>query len=186
MTKHPSKLWLLGPPAVILLTIFAYYAKYSWAREWVDDRFPWIADNIGSHLPALVVDLRGKDPNARLYGTTPAPARIPVRVPVKVPVEPPPVPPPAFVPPTFVGPDGTVDVPKLAADRAAWPKTVALKKAMEFPAVVNGKVVGKVAVPPGTEANLVSIQEGKLGLEYQGGGGWIAVEETDLAQRLQH
>jgi hypothetical protein len=73
---------------------------------------------------------------------------------------------------------------KLASDRTAWPKTVTLKTAREFPAVVNGKVAGKIAVPAGTEANLVSIQGGKLGVEYGGGGAWFAADETDLAQRL--
>jgi hypothetical protein len=63
---------------------------------------------------------------------------------------------------------------------------VLLKKAQEFPAVVAGKVVGKVEAPTGTEARLMSIQDGKLGVEYRGGGAWVAVEETDLAQRLRH
>src|SRR4030095_11776127 len=79
---------------------------------------------------------------------------------------------------------GAVDLPKLAADPASWPKTVKLKKAHEFPAVVDGKAVGKIQAPSGSETRLVAIQSGRLGLEFRGGGAWVAPEETDLSEQL--
>ena len=62
---------------------------------------------------------------------------------------------------------------------------IALRKAREFPAVVEGKAVGNVIVPKGTEVHLLKIEGGKLGLEYRGGGVWAGVDETDLADRLR-
>jgi hypothetical protein len=79
-----------------------------------------------------------------------------------------------------------VDTEKLGKTREAWPKTVRLRKAVAFPAVVSGKAVGQVEAPAGSEANLVKIENGKLGVEYFGGGAWVAVDDTDLAQRLSH
>jgi hypothetical protein len=81
-------------------------------------------------------------------------------------------------------PDGRVDFAKLAADRTAWPSTVRLKKKREFPVVINGKQVGKVEAPVGTETRLVTLEGGHLGLEFRGGGAWVPLEETDLAKRL--
>jgi hypothetical protein len=61
---------------------------------------------------------------------------------------------------------------------------VALVKAREFPAVVEGKVVGNALVLKGTQVHLVRIEAGKLGLDYRGGGIWADVVETDLAERV--
>ena len=73
----------------------------------------------------------------------------------------------------------------LAADPTAWPRTVRLKKAVEVPAVVGGKEVGKVTVAAGTEVNMARIKDGKVGIEYQGGGAWLTPEETDLMERVR-
>src|SRR5262249_777060 len=73
---------------------------------------------------------------------------------------------------------------QLAADPAQWPKKVSLKKATSFPAVVGGKVVGSLIAPAGSEANLKGIRDGQLGIEYQGGGAWLPVEDTDLKARV--
>ena len=43
---------------------------------------------------------------------------------------------------------------RFAANPSLWPKKVKLRTTIEFPAVLNGKVVGKIQAPPGTEANL--------------------------------
>ena len=74
---------------------------------------------------------------------------------------------------------------KLAADPTAWPRTVRLKKAVQLPAVVNGKEAGKVTVNAGTEVNVARIANGNVGIEYQGGGAWVKPEETDLMERAQ-
>ena len=74
---------------------------------------------------------------------------------------------------------------KLAADPTAWPRTVRLKKAVQIPAVVGGKEVGKVMVNAGTEVNVARIQNGNVGIEYQGGGAWVKPEETDVMERVR-
>ena len=73
----------------------------------------------------------------------------------------------------------------LAADPTAWPRTVRLKKAVEIPAVVGGKEVGKVMVKAGTEVNLARIKDGKVGVEYQGGGAWLQPDDTDVMERAR-
>ena len=73
----------------------------------------------------------------------------------------------------------------LAADPTAWPRTVRLKKAVEVPAVVGGKEIGKVTVAAGTEVNMARIKDGKVGIEYQGGGAWLTPEETDVMERVR-
>ena len=78
-----------------------------------------------------------------------------------------------------------IDLAKLSANQADWPKAVLLRKATEFPAVVDGKVVGKIIVPKDTEVHLLKIEAGKLGLEYRGGGLWADTDDTDLADRLR-
>ncbi len=178
MSKPISRLWLLGPPVAILISLLAYYAMFRSMRQWVDARFPWVEVNIGRRLPPFA-DAPRPSPAPRRIATSAAPS------PPSEPLPEPPRPVATPAPPSFLSADGTVDVKKLAADRSAWPPTVVLKTAKEFPAVVDGKVVGKVNVPIGSEARLVAITDGKLGVEYQGGGAWLTVEETDLAQRLR-
>ncbi len=73
----------------------------------------------------------------------------------------------------------------LAADPTSWPRTVRLKKAVQIPAVVGGKEVGKVTVNAGTEVNLAQIRDGKVGIEYHGGGAWLTPEETDVMERTR-
>jgi hypothetical protein len=53
MSKPISRLWILGPPAAILLSLLVYYAKFNVVRQWVDVRFPWVKENVGSRLPQL-------------------------------------------------------------------------------------------------------------------------------------
>ena len=73
----------------------------------------------------------------------------------------------------------------LAADPTAWPRTVRLKKAVEVPAVVDGKEVGKVMLKAGTEVILARIKDGNVGIEYQRGGAWVKPEDTDVMERAQ-
>ena len=74
---------------------------------------------------------------------------------------------------------------RFAANPSLWPKKVKLRKTIEFPAVLNGKVVGKIQAPPGTEANLRKIKDQQLGVEFQGGGAWVPVSETDLMDQVR-
>jgi hypothetical protein len=165
MSNRPSALAGLAPIALVLIAVFVYYAKYHWARAWVDERFPWVKENVGSRLPPLVITV-GPDEQP-IDANDSAPRDVPATAP-------------------FISNNGVVDLPKLAADPASWPKTVKLKKAREFPAVVDGKAVGKIQAPAGSETRLVAIQAGKLGVEFRGGGAWIAPDETDLSERMRN
>lgn len=80
--------------------------------------------------------------------------------------------------------EATVDLAALSNTPNEWPKAVELKEAVEFPAVLNGKVVGKVKVPPGVHAHLLLVRGGKVGVEYQGGGAMVDVSETDLIEQV--
>ena len=82
-------------------------------------------------------------------------------------------------------PAKAVTFESLAADPTSWPRTVRLKKAVEIPAVVDGKEKGKVTVNAGTEVNLARIKDGRVGIEYQGGGAWLTPDETDLMERVR-
>jgi hypothetical protein len=176
MNNLRSILRALTPLLLLFVGGFAYYAKYHWARTWVDERFPWVRENIGSRLPSLIIVVDREDAVVEGAGVPAATSAAEALI---------------------SNPDGsnhdessrvfsskTVDLAGLPADRALWPKTVKLKKAREFPAVVSGQAVGKVQAPAGSEARLVSVHAGKLGLEYLGGGAWVSPEDTDLAIRL--
>lgn len=88
-------------------------------------------------------------------------------------------------PATTAAPSAPMTFEKLAADPTAWPRTVRLKKAVQIPAVVGGKEVGKVMVNAGTEVNVARIQNGNVGIEYQGGGAWVKPDETDVMERVR-
>lgn len=173
MSTKVSKLWLLGPPFAILVTGLAYYAKFEGARTWVDARFPWVAENIGQRLPPLVITEQA----ATTDETAPPPSAIGV--------PPADAPPPAPPKPGFVAADGTIRLDLLAANKAAWPKGIHLRRPTEFPAVISGKAVGKVMAPAGSETRLVAIQGDKLGLEFRGGGAFVDPAATDLAEQLR-
>jgi hypothetical protein len=66
-----------------------------------------------------------------------------------------------------------------------WPRSIAIKVETKFPAVINDKVVGSVRAPAGSEVHLKKVENGKLGVEYRGGGAWVAPEATDLIERVQ-
>jgi hypothetical protein len=170
MSNRSNATTVLAPIILIAVAAFVYYAKYHWARAWVDERFPWVKENVGSHLPSLVITIGPDGQPIDASGSASGSGSVPQEAPATVP---------------YISNDGVVDLPKLAADRASWPKTVKLKKPREFPAVVDGKPVGKIKAPPGSETRLVAIQSGKLGLEFRGGGAWVAPEETDLSERMQ-
>ena len=53
MSRQLSRLWLLGPPFAITVSVLAYYAMLPSFRRWVDKHFPWAAVHVGVYLPAL-------------------------------------------------------------------------------------------------------------------------------------
>jgi len=74
------------------------------------------------------------------------------------------------------------DPADLAANPGAWPKTLKLKAATDFPAAFNGQIVGSVSVPAGTEVKLVNIQGDQLIVDYQGGTQKLSWKLTDIEE----
>jgi hypothetical protein len=111
------------------------------------------------------------------------PAPLPPPLPEPVAVVRAPEPPPAKATPQ-PEPNAVDFLQELAHNRAAWPATVRLKTTVSFPAVLNGKVVGRVNLGKDSVVTLVRISQGKLGLEHRGGGAWVNPEQTDLFDRL--
>ncbi len=168
MKKTISKLWLLGPPISLLLVAAALYVKQPWARDMVDTHCPWIKESVGKYAPPFDVVFVGAP-------ETPA-AQPQVSAPV--------------IPSRGASPNAApavkpFDLQKVFADAALWPKTVVLKRPAEFPAVRNGRVIGSLKVPIGGEARVVKVTNGKVGLEYQGGGAWLVPGDTDFVERAQ-
>lgn len=84
-----------------------------------------------------------------------------------------------------------MEMSQLAANRSLWPKTVKLKRTTLFPAVLDGKRVGEISVPAGTEVKLLQVQPDKIGVAYSPdgrvanlGGAWLKTADTDLIDRV--
>jgi hypothetical protein len=171
-----SIFWLSAFLFSLVFLAAAYYVTSPSVRIAIDARAPWVADYLRPYV-------RGSQEIVQV----PSPARPQVEVPEPTPAPAVPVSslPPAAPVAVAVPTPEVFDLKKLAANRAGWPAKVAIKKDTDFPAVVNGKVVGSLIAPAGTEVGLVTISGGKLGVEYQGGGAWLFVEETDLIARTQ-
>lgn len=183
MRQSPNKLWALGPPLSLLLLAFAYYVKVPSFRDAVDTHFPWVRSHLARFVsePSVVMI---KDP-ANPAKASPAPLN-PDDTSLAISsngagtgknkVNPSPTPEAHAEPLTME---------RFAANPALWPKKVKLRKTIEFPAVLNGKIVGKIQAPPGTEANLRQIKDQQLGVEFQGGGAWVPIAETDLMDQVK-
>jgi len=183
MRKSPNKLWAFGPPLSLALLAFAYYVKVPAFRDAVDKRFPWAREHLAQFVPEPTVVMI-KDP-ANPAGTD------------STPPNPDDASPAASTPgagkkktkansiPAPEVREEPLTMERFAANPALWPKKVKLRKTIEFPAVLNGKVVGKIQAPPGTEANLRKIKDQQLGVEFQGGGAWVPVAETDLMDQVK-
>ncbi len=66
-----------------------------------------------------------------------------------------------------------------------WPKTVALARPCEFPAILNGQTVGSVTLPSGTSVKMDGTQGAFLRLEYQGAVQSVPPDATDIDQRVK-
>jgi hypothetical protein len=160
--------WLIAFVCSLVLLAAAYYVVSPSVRTVVDPRAPWVAKALRPYVRESEQSTDVAVSESRPPAAAPSSDSMPPAAPA--------------VPPAPAEPE-VFDLKKLAANKSAWPAKVAILKAHEFPAVVNGKVVGKLTAPAGTEVGLVTISGGKLGVEYQGGGDWLFLEETDLATR---
>ena len=77
------------------------------------------------------------------------------------------------------------DITDLAAQPAAWPKTVRLKQSIAFPAIYQQEVVGSVTAPAGSEVGLLGIEGGLLDLKFNGGTQKVDWKLTDLKERFE-
>jgi hypothetical protein len=171
-SKSNGLFWtFIGLPVSLLILAFAYYKYVPTARAWIDARTP-----LGKQLfGRFVSDSAATGDSSAPAGDTGSQSNIPGISQDSAPA--PGGPPPVQQPVTY-------DLQTLAQDRSLWPRQVRLRKSTAFPAVVDGKEVGSLVAPSGTEVNLLAIREGKLGLEYKGGGAWLPVGDTDLATRV--
>jgi hypothetical protein len=182
MRKSPNKLWAFGPPLSLLLLAFAYYVKVPSFRDAVDSRFPWAKEHLAQFVPQPTVVMIKDPANPGEPNSPPDPGDASSatsstgagRKKAKANSTP--------VPEAHEEP---LTMERFVANPALWPKKVKLRKTIEFPAVLNRKVVGKIQAPPGTEANLRQIKDQQLGVEFQGGGAWVPIGETDLMDQVK-
>lgn len=73
-------------------------------------------------------------------------------------------------------------VEKLLASPELWPSEVTLAQDTEFPAVLNGKVVGKVKVNAGAKVGLTAVEADVVEVEFRGAKIKLPYDATDIAQ----
>lgn len=196
MSSKSSRGWSIALPLSVVLLAGVYYIKVPEFRKAVDAKTPlankflgqWVQES-GTKVVMLQPEQdplfakatpRGVAPVKPLATPPPMVAKVPE--PATPPPAPAPAPPPPVAPPPVMS---AADLQTIAADRAKWPKKVVLMKPVTFPAVFNGKQVGTLVAPAGTEAELVQIKDDKLGLKFNGGGAWVPAAETDLLARVK-
>jgi len=168
-----SLFWSVAFVFSLVFLAAAYYVTSENVRTGVDARAPWVHGYLGQ----FVRDSSESKNTTSKQNSAEAPDTAPRFVETNVtPVASTPVPAAPPEPEVF-------DLNKLAKNPAAWPAKIMINKPTDFPAVVNGRKAGMIHVPAGTEVKLARISDGKLGVEYQGGGAWLLVEETDLVAR---
>lgn len=160
----------------------AYYVRVPGIHEAVSSKWHWATTRMSPSKSAKVVaeDLQpqtAQDLKATPVEDPPPTAPEPARL---AHITEAPAPPPA---PEPVRTAGEI-IAELASDRASWPASVRLKSTVSFPAVINGKVVGRVNLGKDSMVSLVAMSQGKLGLEHKGGGAWVNPGQTDLLERL--
>jgi hypothetical protein len=182
MSKTNGGIWSIALPLSVLFLAAAYYVKVSEVRKEVDARTPLVRNLLGRFVPesgTRIIVMPGEQDPA-FATSNPAPEPAPIRLaagpqPVIVPAPKAVLPAPAVV----------LSLEKIAADPSLWPKKVTLQKPAKFPAVLNGKIVGELVAPAGSEATLKLIRNDQVGLEFNGGGAWLPAAETDLIARVQ-
>lgn len=170
MTHKTSMFWIFALPVSLVILAGAYYIKIPSARRFIDEHTSLGHTLFGSFVNDTVIVEHKTAPRP---AESDAPANTVFRgKPDAAVVKATPTPVPVF------------SLDKLAQDPSLWPKKISIKKEITFPAVVGGKVVGSLIAPVGSETNLKAIKDGKVGVEYQGGGAWLAVGDTDLEARV--
>lgn len=193
MSKTKSKRWSIALVLSVVFLAAAYYIKVPEFRKFVDSKTPLAREYLGRWVQEPVVKIEWKGEQDPLFAkpTPPRSASAEVQPVKRAPAAPAPQPAVARVPDAPVLPiapspspaEMAPDLQKIASNRALWPKTLTLTKPATFPAVFNGKIVGSLVAPAGSEVILHSIKDDKVGLEFNGGGAWLPVDQTDLLAR---
>ncbi|MEO7934388.1 MAG: alginate lyase family protein [Chthoniobacterales bacterium] len=118
------------------------------------------------------------------------PAPVPTPTPEPTPI---PTPAPAPSPTPEATPEPTATPTPTPVDPLAWllehkeraPKEVTLVAAQEFPAVLDGKVVGKVMARAGSRVGVVTIEPQSIAVVYQGGGKRLPYDATNLMELVK-
>ena len=155
------------------------YIKRPDARDFINQRIPWIKGFVGNIAPPVdvkVVQVATSTTQLPKKNELPAPQPSFTSPPAAAPHE---------EPSAAVVLANPFNLSKVCEDSARWPKNVRLKVPVEFPAVINGKVTGKLIAPAGAEARVVKVINAKVGVEYHGGGAWLDFENTDFVERAQ-
>lgn len=196
--KKPGP-WSIAMPLSVVFLAAVYYIKVPEVQKAVDARTPLAHNLLGGFIsdpkPKVIIQHGEQDPTfAKSKPTQPAQPALPPKAlatpapsvaKVPEPVAPTVVPEPAVAPPPSTpAPAATVDWQKMVSEKLKLPAKVVLTKPATFAAVLNGKIVGSLVAPAGSEANIVQVKGDKLGLEFNGGGGWVPAAETDLLARL--
>jgi hypothetical protein len=193
MSNKKSGIWSIALPLSVVFLAAVYYVKMPDVRKAVDARTPVVRNLLGRYVqesgvkivilpgeqdPAFAATKLARESALAKTPATPVPTMRKASEPV----------PPAVAPMIVPNPAPTTTVPEwhqIASDRTKWPKKVTLTKAATFPAVLNGKIVGSLVAPEGAEANLVSMKDDQVGLEFNGGGAWLPADQTDLITRVR-
>lgn len=158
MEEEHSKLWRLALILSLIAFVAVAYLRIPPFRTLVDEKYPWIKEQLVERGIKIV-----DDPSEAYKEPSPE-ANQPLK--------------------TTSAPTPFINLDQIASNRSLWPKDVTLKKPIVFPAVVDGKEVGKVTVAAGTAVQLYRIEHQKLAVVYNGGGAWVQLAETDLAERV--
>ena len=156
MEEEHSKLWRLALILSLIAFVAAAYFRIPSFRTYVDENYPWVKAQLAQHG----LQITDAPSEAKTESAPSEPAHQPTQT-------------------------ASINLDQLALNRSLWPKDVTLKKQIVFPAVVDGREAGKIAVPAGTMVQLYRIENHKLGVVFNGGGAWVQVAETDLPERVR-
>jgi hypothetical protein len=157
MEEEHSKFWRLALILSLAAFVAVAYLRIPPFRDLVNEKFPWVKEEL-VHRGIKIVN----HPSEAYAEPTPEAAATPQSAPKPAPA-----------------------LEQIVANRALWPKEVILKKQTIFPAVVNGKEVGKITLPAGITVQIYKIEPDRVAVIYKGGGAWVQVAETDLLERVR-
>ena len=164
MEEEHSKLWRLALVLSLIAFVAAAYLRIPPFRTYVDENYPWVKEQLVQRGVKIV-----NDPSEAVEEPTQAessPAEFSSQ-------------------PSTPAPTAPLTLEQIAGNRSLWPKVVTLKKKTVFPAVIDGKEAGKIALAAGATVQLYRVENQKLGVVYNGGGAWVQPEDTDLMERVR-